>query len=224
MNLQRLRLHPLTVFPVESLLGNLTDIDFGVEVGGESLVVVAGIAIHDIEIMDFAEMVLGGVGRIDRGDTRIKAASQDGGQPGLLKAFAVGPLPRVFEMSLVLWLVVSRVEVVASRLQTGFHDGEILVRQGKVYNDIGLIGREEFHQFGYVVSIHACGLDSLVARGFFHSGSQAVAFLFRTRGNHDFGEHRGVLCHLVCSDRGHASGADNQYFSHVIEVYVMLSI
>ncbi len=93
VNLQRLRLHPLAVLPVESLLCDFADVDLGVEVGGEGLVVVAGIAVYDVQILDFLEVVLGGVCRIDAGHARVEAAAQDGCQSGLFEALAVGPLP-----------------------------------------------------------------------------------------------------------------------------------
>ena len=48
MNLQWLRLYPLAVLPVESFLGDFADVDFRVEVGGESLVVIAGIAVDNV--------------------------------------------------------------------------------------------------------------------------------------------------------------------------------
>ena len=62
MNLQRFRLNPLPVFIIESFLGNLTDIDFRIEVGSEGMMVVTGIAIDDVEIVDLVKVVLGGVG------------------------------------------------------------------------------------------------------------------------------------------------------------------
>ena len=93
VNLQRLGFHPLSVLPVESFLGNLADVDFGVEVGGKCLVVVAGIAVYDVEILNLLEVMLGSVGGEDAGHTRIEATAQDGCQPGLAEPVAVGPLP-----------------------------------------------------------------------------------------------------------------------------------
>ena len=93
VNLQRLGLHPLAVFPVEALLGDLADVDFRVEVGGESLVVVAGITVYDVEILNLLEVVLGGIGCEDAGHARVEAASQNGCQTGFLEALSVSPLP-----------------------------------------------------------------------------------------------------------------------------------
>ncbi len=57
-----LRLHPFAVFPVFPFLGNLADVDFRVEICGKSLSVVSGVAVNDVEIAHFGEMMLGGVG------------------------------------------------------------------------------------------------------------------------------------------------------------------
>ena len=54
---------------------------------------ITGIAIHDVQVVDFVEVVLGGVGRIDAADARIEATAEDGRQPCLLEAVLVGPLP-----------------------------------------------------------------------------------------------------------------------------------
>ena len=65
VDLQRFCLDPLAIFIVESLLGNLADIDLGVEVCGEGVVMIASIAVHDVQIVDFVEVVFGCIGRID---------------------------------------------------------------------------------------------------------------------------------------------------------------
>ena len=93
VNLQRLSLDPLAVLVVEALLGNLADVDLRIEVRGESVVMVTCISIHDVQVVDFVEVVLGGVGRIDAADARIETTAEDGRQPSLLEAVLVGPLP-----------------------------------------------------------------------------------------------------------------------------------
>ena len=93
VELQGFRLHPLSVFPVESLLRNFADIDFWIEVGGKSLVMVAGIAVNDIEIVDFVKMMFGCVCRVYTGYSRVESAAEDGSQSCLFKTLPVGPLP-----------------------------------------------------------------------------------------------------------------------------------
>ena len=75
VELQRLCLYPLPVLVVQSLLRNLADVDLRIEVGGEGMMVVASIAVDDIEILNLVEVMLGGVGRIDTADTRVEAAA-----------------------------------------------------------------------------------------------------------------------------------------------------
>ena len=91
--LHRLGLDILAVLIVEALLRYLADVYLGIEVGGEGLVVVAGIAVHYVEVVDLLEVVLGGVCGEYAGHARVEAAAQYGAESGLLKALAVGPLP-----------------------------------------------------------------------------------------------------------------------------------
>ena len=109
---ERVGFVPLAVFPVFAALGDFADVDFGVEVGGESLAVVAGVAVHDIQVADFIEMVLGGVGGEDAGHARVEAAAEDGGQPGFLEAVVVGPLPAVLVFGFVQGFVVGGIQIV----------------------------------------------------------------------------------------------------------------
>ena len=93
VELKRFGLHPFAVLPVESLLGNLTDIDFGVEVGGKRLVVIAGIAIHNVEILYLVEVVFCGISGEDARHARVETATEDGAQASLLETLAISPLP-----------------------------------------------------------------------------------------------------------------------------------
>jgi len=136
----RFRLHPLTVFPVFSLLGYLSDVDLWIEVGGKCLTVIAGITVDDIEIMDLIEMMFGGVSGKDTGYTRVESATEDGGQAGFLKLILVGPLPFVLELGFILRFIIGRVEVVDATRQTGIHNGQVLVRQCHIDHQLRLIG------------------------------------------------------------------------------------
>ena len=203
--------NPFAVLVVAAVLGNLADVDFGVEVGGESLAVVAGVAVDDVEGLHGREPVLGGVGGEDAGDTRVEAAAEDGGQAGLLEALAVGPLPRIFEVSLVLGLIVGGVEVVDAGAQAGVHDGEILIRQGDVDDEVGLVTLEECHDVVYVVGVDAVGADP----GFVDDAGYGVAFALRARSYDDLGEHIVVLSAFVGDDGAYTATAYDNNFCHV---------
>ena len=116
VDFEGLGFHPFAIFPVESFLRDFADVDFGVEVGGKRLAVVAGIAVDDVEVVDFVEMVLGGVGGVDARHTGVETATEDGAKSCLFEAFAESPLPGVLKVCLVLRFVVGSVEVVATSL------------------------------------------------------------------------------------------------------------
>ncbi len=61
VNLERACGHPLAILPVTAVLCDFADVDFRVEVGGESLAVVSGIAVDDVEGLHLREIVLGRV-------------------------------------------------------------------------------------------------------------------------------------------------------------------
>lgn len=55
VNLERLGFKPLAVLIVKSLLSNLADVNLRVEVCCESLMVVSGVAVNDVEILNLVE-------------------------------------------------------------------------------------------------------------------------------------------------------------------------
>ena len=75
VDLLRLGLYPLAVFVVLPLLGDLTDVDLGVEVGSEGLVVVTAIAVYDVEIVDLVEVVLRSISREYPRDPWVEATA-----------------------------------------------------------------------------------------------------------------------------------------------------
>jgi hypothetical protein len=166
--------------------------------------VVAGVAVDDVEVVDFVEMVLGGIGCEDGRDARVEAAAEDRRKPCGLEPILIGPLPRILEMRLVLRLVVGRVEVVAAALQARVHDREILVWQGNVDNDVGLESAEQRAQLGHAVGIDLGGLDAVAADGCGHG----IAFGFGAAGEHHFREDR-IGGDLLGNDRTDASGTDD---------------
>ena len=139
VDFQRFCLNPLPVFIVKSLLGNLADIDFGIEVCGEGMMMVTCITIDNVEIVDLVEVMLSGVGGIDTTDPRIESAAKDSRKASLFETVLVGPLPTVFEMSLVFWLIVGSVEIVTATCQTSIHNRQVLIGQSEVDDQFWLI-------------------------------------------------------------------------------------
>ena len=213
MNLHRLRLDVLAILPVETLLRNLSDVDFGVEVRGKSLVMVACVAVHDVEILNLIKVMFGCVSCEDARHAWVETATQNGAEPSLLKAFAICPLPRVLEVCFVFGLVVSRIEIVATRRQTSLHDGEVLIRQREVHHDVGFIVAQQLDELLHTVGIDLRSLD-LRAIFLVKNFSQGDTFLLRTAGNHHFLECVRILAHLMSGNGSYAASSDNQYSSH----------
>jgi len=171
-------LDPVAVLPVAAGGGDFAEVDLGVEVGGESIAVVAAVAVEDVDGVDGVELVLLGVGAVSLGHARVEAAAQQGGEAGFLKLFGVGPLPAVVEVGGeacllaallidgtprgvvgVLRLVVGGVHVVDAAGEAGVHDGQVLIGQGDVHHEVGLIALDEGDDLVHMVGIHLCGGD-----------------------------------------------------------------
>ena len=63
MDFKRARGHPFAVLIVAAVLGDFSDIDFRIEICGESFAMVASVAVDYIEILHVGEVVFGGVSR-----------------------------------------------------------------------------------------------------------------------------------------------------------------
>ena len=209
MNLVRLGNHPLAILVVATLLRHLADVDLGVEVRSEGHTVISGVAIDDIEVVDLVKVVLGGIGREDSRHTRIETATEDCRQTGLLEAILVSPLPRILELGLILRLVVGRIEVVATTLEAGIHDRQVLIRKGNIHHNIGLKGAEQLAQFGHAVGIDLGGLHAVAT----NHGSHSIALRLGSAGQHHIrkdGIGRNFLRHY----RADTAGTDNQSSTH----------
>ena len=55
---ERVDLDPLARLPVLAPLGDLTEVDLGIEVRGEGLAMVAGVAVDDVDGVDLVEQGL----------------------------------------------------------------------------------------------------------------------------------------------------------------------
>ena len=210
VDLQSAGLHPLAVLPVAALLRDLADVDFGVEVGGEGLAVIAGVAVHDVQRVHLAEVVLGGIGGVHAAHAWVKTAAQDSRQTGLLKALAVSPLPTVLEVGLVARLIVGGVQIVNAAAQARLHDGQVLIGQGQVDDHVGAMALQQAHELVHVVGIHLVGADVVLADGAGHG----VTLCAVARGNHDLVKHVRILGALVGAHGADATATDDNDFAH----------
>ena len=113
-------------------------------------------------------------------------------------------MPAVLKVSLVLRLVVCRVEIVDTTLQAGVHDSEVLIRKGYVNYKIRLEGTHQSDKGFNVVSVYLCRLYPVTA----YSVGYLVTFGFRTACQHDVCEHI-ILGYLVCHYCSYTAGTDN---------------
>ena len=209
VNLQRLRLNPLSVLIVESFLSNLTDVYLRIEVCREGVVVVSCIAVYDVEVMNLVELMLSRIGSISLRHSRVESASQYGSQSCLLELILVSPLPGVFEVSLVLRLVVCRVLIVASACQARVHDGQVLVRQSQVEHEVRLELVEEPLQLFHVIGVDLRRFDvHLVAFGM-DGIYKLVALCLVMACDHKLSEDVLVLDYLKSGDRSNATGSNH---------------
>ena len=214
MNFERFGLHPLAILPVQALLRDLSDVDLGVEVRGKGLSVVARVAVDDIQVMNFVKVVLGGISREDRRHAGVESAAEDGAKSGLFEAFAISPLPRVFEMGFILRFVVGCVEIVATGLQAGLHNREILVGQGKVHHQFGLEIVEQTHELLHIVGIHLRGANIIAQAHVGNALGNRLALRFGAAGDHNFVEDVTIFGDFDGGHRGNTAGADDENFSH----------
>ena len=101
MDLLRLRLYPLSIEVVFTLLGNLADIDLGIKVRSKCLVMIPSVAVYNIKVVDLVEVMLGGIGCKYARYPGVETTSKDSSKAGLFESFAIGPLPAILILCLV---------------------------------------------------------------------------------------------------------------------------
>ena len=217
MNGHGIDFHPLAIFPILAALGDFADVDLRIEVGGKCLAMITGVAIDDVQIMDFIEIVFGGVCGVDACHTGVETATEQGHDASFFETILIGPLPAVLEFGFVARLVVGGVHIVGFSGQTGVHQRKVLIRERHIDQQVRFVAVEQLDGFLHIVGIHLGGLDA-VASNF--SGN-LVAFGFGAGGEHDFGEHFRHGSAFVCHHGSHAAGTDDKNFCHSIAFLVI---
>ena len=189
VNRQRVGFLPFAVFIVFSALCNLTDIDFRIEVGGESLAVVTRIAVYNVEMLHFREIMFCGISGIHARNARVETAAENCRQAGLFEAVLIRPLPAILIFGFIKRLIIGRVEIVYTTFQTSVHNCQILIRKRHVDDDIRLVFLEQLNQLRHAVGINTVGHDIVLADGF----CNIVAFDLCARSEYNLVEHIGIL-------------------------------
>ena len=212
---ERRGLEPLTILPVTPLGRDLADIDLRVEIGGKGLAMVTRVAVDDIDGLDLIQVLFADVGAEDAGHPGIKAAAQQGHEPGLAKAFMIGPLVAVLEVSRVRRLVVGGVEIMDTGGQTGLHDGEILVGQGQVHDQVRLERADQRAQFGDLVGVHLSCLNRST-----QFGGNLLALGNRPAGQHDLAKDLRQGRTFMGHHAADSTGADDHYSAHDLLLFL----
>ena len=132
-------------------------------------------------------------------------------EAGLLAALLVDGTPR--GVVGVFRLVVGSVHIVYAAGQAGVHDGQILIRQGDIHNEVRLVAVDEVAQLLDVVGIDLRGGDFGPGGGG-QLGGQRVALGFGAAGDAQLGKDIADLAALGDGDACHAAAADNKNFAH----------
>ena len=79
LDLERLRLDPLSVLPIAAVGGDFAEIDLGVKVRGKRIAMVASVSVENIHAVDLVEIVLLCVGNKHAGHARVKSGTEQRG-------------------------------------------------------------------------------------------------------------------------------------------------
>ena len=76
INAERCSFNPITIFPVAAIGCYFADIDFRIEIGSKGQTVVASVAVDNIQIMNFIEIMFFQIRGINVGYTWIKTGTE----------------------------------------------------------------------------------------------------------------------------------------------------
>jgi len=169
------------------------------------MAMIAGVAIDDIHVVDFVVIMLHRIGTIDIGHAGVKAAAQQGHDAFVLIAVLVVPLVAVFEFGHVLGLIIGRVEVIDPCLEAAVHNRQILIRQGDIDHQLGLVfANQGRNLFGIV------GIDLFDRNRTLQACGDILTFFDSPAGQHNFRKYPRQLGTFLDDDIADAAGADNQ--------------
>ena len=111
----------------------------------------------------------------------------------------------------VLSLIVCCVHVVNTSRETGIHNGQVLIWQGKIEHNIRFHFLDKGNEFIHLVGVHLGSSDDRLCLAFefsFHS----LALAESAAGNADFAEHFIILGAFSDGHTCDTAASDNQYF------------
>ena len=135
-------------------------------------------------------------------------------------SIVVSPLPAVLKLRLVAGLVVGSVHIVGLRGETGVHQGQILIRQRHIDQQIRLVAFQKTDGLLHIVGIDLSRLDTVAA----NLRGDGVAFCLRTRGQHDFGENFRYGSAFVSHDGTYAARSNDENSCHFFILLMIDSV
>ena len=167
--------------------------------------VVACVTVNDVKILNLLEMMLCCISSVDACNTWVETTTKDSCETSLLEAVAISPLPRVLKVSLILWLVVGCIKIVASASQAGIHNCQILIGQGKVYYQLWLEVVEQCLKLFNIISINLSCLYVHIISCLVDILHNLIAFCLATASNHKLCKYVCILSNLKCCNGSHAT-------------------
>ena len=207
---------PLAVDP-GPYLDEFTEIDFGVEIGGEIFAMTTGINIQNIDSVDLVEITLYRQRAIGIDHTRIKACAKNSGQPFFSTAllalpFIIGIPGRIF--TYLVWLFVNgRINISDTCFQTGFQDRHIQKCLAQINDDLRIGFFDQFHSRRNIEGIDLARIQ-LISRILnmpftFNAFDNTIAFRQGARGNADIAQQRIIHRGFMGRHMSDPAGADN---------------
>ncbi|MNP47753.1 hypothetical protein D3C76_1418240 [compost metagenome] len=119
---------------------------------------IASVRVHNINSMNLIKIMLLCIGTKNTSYTRVKSTSKQCCNTCFFEFFFVSPLPFVFKFRSIQWLIVRSVHVMNTCCKARIHNGQVLIRESHVDNNIW---SETFNQLNNLISIISIQLSRM---------------------------------------------------------------
>ena len=195
--------------------GYFADVNFGIEIGGESLTMIAAVAIKNVERVNPFKMMFLEVRRKNAGHAGVKAGAEQRHQPCGLEAFLIRPLPMIFELCDIERFVIRGIHVIHAGGQTRIHDMQVLIGQSEIDDQSRLDLVQQSGGRGNVIGVNLIGVDANAGPLLDRCGN-GIAFRFSPACKADMAKYVRVHCHFMHSNRPNAACTNYQNPAHLL--------
>ena len=162
LDLHRLCLYPVSVFPVRTFCRNLADVDLRIEVRCKRIAVISSIAVQNIDIINLVKIMFQRICRKYSCYSGIKSTSQQRRNSCFFKFLTVCPLPFIFEFCSIFRLIICSVYIIHSCRKAGIHNCKILIWKCQIQYYVRFFPFDQCNQFFWVICIHLCSCNRSV--------------------------------------------------------------